>query len=187
MTHRDGTPFVQADNSLPPNPSLPQGLKMLNPAVGVDGWVAEGAPEDYGTLDRYYSTLLDQIGVHHRAEPRASSPCCPTAPPGRNLDSISSCQERRAAGLQARAGSRLGGPRRRGSARLAVWPEEGVYPRRSGAVDAGSRRSRLPGRSRRRLLPGWPQQRGGRARGLPPRISCLLQGSASSSAHARRS
>ena len=49
MTHRDGAPFVQADNSLPLNPYLPQGIHMLDPAMGVDGWVAEGAPEDAAT------------------------------------------------------------------------------------------------------------------------------------------
>ena len=27
MTHRNGTPFLQADNSLPANPYLPQGLE----------------------------------------------------------------------------------------------------------------------------------------------------------------
>ena len=30
---------------------------------------------------------------------------------------------------------------------LAVWPEEGIYPTRAGAVDARSRRPRLPGRT----------------------------------------
>jgi hypothetical protein len=128
MTHRDGTPFVQADNSLPPNPSLPQGLKMLNPAVGVDGWVAEGAPEDYGTLDRYYSTLLDQMAyITARTKGFITLLSYGAARAG-YLDQSRRVQEATVllgfkpeqvvdwADLES------------GSPRLAVWPEEGIYP-----------------------------------------------------------
>jgi hypothetical protein len=61
LTHTTGSHFVQADNSLPPNPFIPQGLHMLNRRQGVDGLIAEGEPDSYGNLDPYYSTLLDQI------------------------------------------------------------------------------------------------------------------------------
>jgi roadblock/LC7 domain-containing protein len=128
MTHRDGAPFVQADNSLPLNPYLPQGINMLDPAMGVDGWVAEGAPEDDGKLDRYYSTLLDQMAY------------ITTRTTG--FVTLLSYGDARAGSQQwarrvQEATVLLGfKPARvvdwadleRGSPGLAVWPEEGIYP-----------------------------------------------------------
>src|SRR6202035_5429762 len=61
LTHKNGAPFIEAYNSLASNPYLPQGFDMLNRSHGVDGWIAESEPEDYGVLDSYYSTLLDQM------------------------------------------------------------------------------------------------------------------------------
>ena len=61
LTHRNGAPFIQADNTLPPNPYLPQGMDMLNHAAGMDGWVVEGEPMSGGQFVQYYSTLLDQM------------------------------------------------------------------------------------------------------------------------------
>ena len=61
LTHADGVQFLQADNTLAPNPFLPQGLNMLDRVAGVDGLIAEGDPLQFGVLDPYYSTLLDQI------------------------------------------------------------------------------------------------------------------------------
>ncbi len=128
MTHRDGRPFVQADNSLPPNPYLPQGLKMLDPAMGVDGWVAEGAPEDDGILDRYYSTLLDQMAyITTRTKGFVTLLSYGAARAG---------YQQRARRVQE-ATVLLGfkpaqlvdwADLERGSPHLAVWPEEGVYP-----------------------------------------------------------
>ena len=128
MTHRDGRPFVQADNSLPPNPYLPQGLKMLDPAMGVDGWVAEGAPEDDGILDRYYSTLLDQMAyITTRTKGFVTLLSYGAARAG---------YQQRARRVQE-ATVLLGfkpaqvvdwADLERGSPRLAVWPEEGIYP-----------------------------------------------------------
>lgn len=128
LTHRNGAPFMQVDNSLPVNPYLPQGLGMLNRAIGVDAWVAEGEPMDDGTLDAYYSTLLDQTAyVTNRTSgfvvllslgsPRAAyqgqsrrvqeATVLLGYKPGRVVDW---------ADLEA------------GSGNLAVWPEEGIYP-----------------------------------------------------------
>ena len=42
-------------------PYLPQGLDMLNDSGGVHGLLKEGSPEYNGTLDPYYSTLLDEV------------------------------------------------------------------------------------------------------------------------------
>ena len=61
MTHAGGQPYLQIDNTLPPNPYLPQGLDMLNASGGVHGLLKEGSPEYNGTLDPYYSTLLDEV------------------------------------------------------------------------------------------------------------------------------
>jgi hypothetical protein len=134
LTHRDGARFLQADNTLAPNPFLPQGLNMLDRGAGVDGLIAEGEPEEFGTLDPYYSTLLDQIAyVINRSKAfvvpmshgNAGAPSQPRSrlvqeatvllgfSPGRMVDW---------ADLEM------------GSTRLAVWPEEGIYP--SGARES---------------------------------------------------
>jgi hypothetical protein len=60
MTHSNGQPFAQIDNTLPANPYLPQGLDMLGHGT-VHGLLKEGSPEYNGHLDPYYSTLLDEI------------------------------------------------------------------------------------------------------------------------------
>ena len=128
LTHRNGAPFIQVDNSLPPNPFLPQGLDMLNPSAGVDGWSAEGEPEDGGTLAPYYSTLLDQIAyVTTRTTgfvvllSRANSGAT-------YLD-----QSRRVQESTMLLGYKPGqlvdwADLEQNSPRLAVWPEEGIYP-----------------------------------------------------------
>ena len=128
MTHRDGAPFIQADNSLPPNPDLPQGLQMLDPATGVDGWVAEGAPEDDGILDRYYSTLLDQMAyittrtkgfitlLSYGAAGAGYQPQARRVQEATVLLGFKPEQVVDWADLES------------GSPRLAVWPEEGIYP-----------------------------------------------------------
>ncbi len=61
LTRSNGSRFVQADNTLPPNPYSPQGLDMLDHQIGVDAWTIEGQPESFGVFDPYYSTLLDQM------------------------------------------------------------------------------------------------------------------------------
>ncbi len=61
LTHADGQPFMQVDNSLGTNSWLPQGFNMLDHRIGVVGLSVEGEPLNYGVLDSSYSTLLDQM------------------------------------------------------------------------------------------------------------------------------
>jgi hypothetical protein len=128
LTHRDGARFIQADNTLPTNPSLPQGLNMLNPRIGVDAWTVEGEPENDGALDPDYSTLLDQIAY---VSTRTSGFVAPMsrAPAGAPYQA----QSRRVQEATMFLGY---SPRHLvdwanlevGSRHLAVWPEEGIYP-----------------------------------------------------------
>ncbi len=61
LTHRDGTPFLQFDNSFADNPNLEQGFMLLNHKIGVIGLMGEGVPEDYGQLASFYTTVLDEV------------------------------------------------------------------------------------------------------------------------------
>jgi hypothetical protein len=128
LTRGNGTPFIQVDNSLPPNPYLPQGLDMLNPSIGVDGWAVEGEPEDHGTLDPFYSTLLDQISY---VATRTAGFVVPMsrAPAGawyvgqsRRVQEATMLLGYRPGHLVDWADLELGSPD------LAIWPEEGIYP-----------------------------------------------------------
>ena len=128
LTHVDGRPFIQVDNTLPPNPFLPQGLGMLNSRIGVDAWVIEGEPFDYGTLDPSYSTLLDQI-AYIATRTRGFAIPMSRAEAG-------AAYQPRARRIQE-ATMLLGfspghlvdwAALEEGSADLAVWPEEGIYP-----------------------------------------------------------
>jgi hypothetical protein len=128
LTHKHGGPFLKAQNSLPPNPYLPQGLDMLNRSTGVVGFVAEGEPESDGSLDPYFSTLLDQIAyIAHKR--------------GAFLVPLSHGAEGAPYQAQSRqvqeATMLLGYTRRHlvdwesleeGSTDLSVWPEEGIVP-----------------------------------------------------------
>lgn len=128
LTHRDGTPFIQADSSLPVNPDLPQGLDMINPAIGVDAWVAEGEPMEDGTLDAYYSTLLDQMAY---IASRTSGFVVLLS-----RGSAGAAYQRRSRRVQEATvllGFRPGhvvdwADLEDGSGNLAAWPEEGIYP-----------------------------------------------------------
>jgi hypothetical protein len=128
LTHRGGAPFIQADNTLPPNPYLPQGLDMLNHSIGVDGWVVEGEPVDDGTFDPYYSTLLDQIAyvaTRTRGFVVPMARAAAGAPYQR--------QSRRVAEGTMLLGYSPGhlvdwANLETGSPDLAVWPEEGIFP-----------------------------------------------------------
>jgi hypothetical protein len=128
LSHRNGTPFLQIDNSLPPNPFLPQGLNMLNQSIGVDGWGAEGEPEDYGVLDPFYSTLLDQIAY---VDSRTSDMVVLLS--RGNTGAGYESQSRRMQEATMLLGYRPAhlvdwADLDHGSGDLAVWPEEGIYP-----------------------------------------------------------
>ena len=128
LTHSDGRPFLQVDNTLPVNPYLPQGLDMLDHSIGVDGLIAEGEPEYDGTLDPYYSTLLDQIAYV------ADAPNAFVVPLSYGQAGASyQAQSRRVQEATVLLGYSPGhlvdwANLETGSSDLAVWPEEGIYP-----------------------------------------------------------
>jgi hypothetical protein len=128
LTHADGKPFMQADNSLPTNPYEPQGLDLLDHATGVDGLVAEGEPEDDGTLDPYYSTLLDQMAYVTTRTPAFVVPLSHGAA-GASYQ-LQSRQVQEATILLAYRPGRVvdWADLEDGSRDLAVWPEEAIYP-----------------------------------------------------------
>jgi hypothetical protein len=128
MTHPSGQSFTQVDNTLPPNPYLPQGLNMLNQASSVDGLVAEGEPEYNGTLDPFYSTLLDQIAY---VENNTKSFVVPLSYD--QAGSSTQQQSRRVQEATILLGNSPGhlvdwADLEQGSSDLAVWPEEGIDP-----------------------------------------------------------
>ncbi len=128
MTHTSGQPFTQIDNTLPPNPFLPQGLDMLSRTADVNGLIGEGEPESDGTLDPYYSTLLDQI-AYVADETNSFVVPLSYAPAGASYQS----QTRRVQEATMLLGYSPGhlvdwADLETGSSDLAVWPEEGIYP-----------------------------------------------------------
>jgi hypothetical protein len=129
LKHRNGSQFLQVDNTLAPNPFLPQGLNMLDSAAGVDGLIAEGEPEQYGgVMDPYYSTLLDQIAY---IQDRTAAFVVPMSHGYANAPTL--MQSRRVQEATVLLGFE---PDRIvdwadlevGSTHLSVWPEEGIYP-----------------------------------------------------------
>lgn len=128
MTRSGGPPYLQIDNSLPPNPYLRQPFGMLDSATGVQGLISEGAPEQDGTLDPFYSTLLDQIA--HVADDTSGF----VVPLSYGAAGASYQQRsRRVQEATILLGYSPGhlvdwADLEQGSSDLAVWPEEGLYP-----------------------------------------------------------
>ncbi len=136
MVHTSGQPFVQVDNSLAANPYLPQGLGLLDHGSGVDGLIAEGAPEYDGTLDPFYSTLLDQIAY---VADESSGFVVPLS--YGQAGAAYQPAERRVQEATMLLGYSPGhlvdwADLEQGSGDLAVWPEEGIYP--TGALESMS-------------------------------------------------
>lgn len=130
LTHRNGSPFLQVDNSLAPNPYLPEGFGMLNPATGVRALSGDGIPISDGVLDPYYSTLLDQIS-YVAARPRAFLLLESHAPAGapyllqsRRVQEATMLLGFSPGHLVDWANLEVGG------SGLAAWPEEAIYPTR---------------------------------------------------------
>ncbi|MGH3631783.1 MAG: hypothetical protein ACRDRL_30640, partial [Sciscionella sp.] len=130
LTHADGRPFLQVENSIAPNPYLPQGFDMLDPRTGVLGMISEGQPVDQGKLDPYYSTLLDQI-AYVATRTRGFMVPMARAPLGaryqhrsRRIQEATMLLGYSPGHLVDWANFESGGPD------LAVWPEEGIYPTR---------------------------------------------------------
>ncbi|MGH2877497.1 MAG: hypothetical protein ACRDLV_14695, partial [Solirubrobacteraceae bacterium] len=128
LTHRDGRPFLQVDNTLSPNPYLPQGFDMLDRRTGVDAFMVEGAPESAGVMDPYYSTLLDQIARITRRT-RAFVVLMSAGDAGAATEARSRRVQEATILLGYRPGRVVDwADLERGSRNLAVWPEEGIYP-----------------------------------------------------------
>jgi hypothetical protein len=128
LTHRHGAPFVQIDNTLAPNQFLPQGLHMLNHSIGVDGWSAEGEPINYGYLDPFYATLLDQM-AYIAAKTRGVVMPLSRGDAGARYEARSRRVQEATVLLAYRPGHVVDwADLEQGTGRLAVWPEEGIYP-----------------------------------------------------------
>lgn len=128
LTHSNGTRFAQVDNSISPNPYLPQGLNMLNRGAGVYGLMAESDPESNGVMDTYYSTLLDQL-AYIDARTRAYIVLLSHGAAGAPYQSASR-RVQEATILLGFHGAQVvdGADLEDGSQNLAVWPEESIYP-----------------------------------------------------------
>jgi hypothetical protein len=130
LTHRNGEPFMEIDNTLPSNPYLPQGFDMLNPSTGVRGLSIEGMPENYGVLDPFYSTLLDQIG-YVATRTHGLVVVLARAAAGASYQSRTRRVQEATMLLGYSPGHLVDwGDMETGSRDLAVWPEEGIYPTR---------------------------------------------------------
>jgi hypothetical protein len=127
LTHVGGGSFFQVDNSLPPNPFLPQGLDLVGRG-GVGGVISEGAPEDDGTLDPYYSTLLDEMAYVGDETGGFVVPLSYGAAGASYQGQSRRVQE--ATMLLAYSPGHVvdWADLEQGSGDLAVWPEEGIYP-----------------------------------------------------------
>jgi hypothetical protein len=128
LTHRNGTPFLQIDNALAPNPYLPQGINMISPSRGVYGLVIEGYPENFGELDPYYTTLLDQMAA---VDTRTKGFMMLLSYGNAGADYQD--QSRRVQEATVLLGYSQGhvvdwDDVELGSSDLSVWPEEGIYP-----------------------------------------------------------
>jgi hypothetical protein len=130
LTHRNGSRFIQADNTLPGNPYLPQGLNMLNRRIGVDAWTIEGEPMSDGLLTSYYSTLLDQIAYIVKRTRGFVVPMSRAPSNAPYLTQTRRVQE--ATMLLGFAPGRIvdWADLEQGNDRLSIWPEEGIYPTR---------------------------------------------------------
>lgn len=130
LTHRNGRPFMQADVSLPPNPFIPQGFDLLRRRTGVIGLIAEGQPEENGSLDPFYSTLLDQIAyIDHRKSDYVVM--LSHGVPGASYQQRSRRVQEATDLLGYSRGHLVDwADLEEGSADIAVWPEEGIYPTR---------------------------------------------------------
>ena len=128
LTRRNGTAFPQVDNSLSPNPYLPQGLNMLDRRAGVQGLMAEGEPESGGVMDGYYSTLLDQLG-YIDARTHAYVVLLSHGQAGAAYQSQSRRVQEATILLGFHGGQVVdGADLEDGSQNLAVWPEEAIDP-----------------------------------------------------------
>ena len=105
-----------------------QGFNLLHSSTGVDGLMIEGEPENDGTLDPYYSTLLDQIASAAHRRGAFVVPLSYGAA-GASYQQQSRRVQEATILLGYSPGHLVDWPDlEQGSRDLAVFPEEGIYP-----------------------------------------------------------
>jgi hypothetical protein len=128
VTHTNGSRFLQIDNGISPNPNVVPPLAELNHPGTVTGLVAEGAPEDDGTMPAAsweYTTLLDEMSyVDHTANDFMVL---------LSYDQAGSVTARSVQAATALLGYSPGhtvswSDLEQNNTDLAIWPEEGIYP-----------------------------------------------------------
>ena len=126
LTHCNGTPFLQVDNTLNFNPYLVQNgsFQLLDNPSQVGGIIAEDAPWD-GGLTPYYPTLLDSMAYVDTSTAGFLALL--------SQDSNGSLQGRRVQAATILLGYAPGhtvswSDLDDNSRDLAVWSEEGIYP-----------------------------------------------------------
>jgi hypothetical protein len=132
LRHSDGTPFIQVDNGVDPNPRLPNTLPLLNHPPGVVGLISEGRPWDRG-FSPYFSGLLDVLA----AADATRDDFVVLLSYGRG----GSSQARRVQEATVLLGYAPGhvvswADLEQDNLDLSVWPEEGIYP--TGPVESMS-------------------------------------------------
>lgn len=128
LTHASGQPYLQIDNTLPANPWLPQGMDMLNDSAGVHGLLKEGSPEYNGSLDPYYSTLLDEI-AYVADNTNDFVVTLSYGDPGASYQTQSRRVQEGTMLLGYTPGHLVDWENlQQGNNDLGVWPEEGIYP-----------------------------------------------------------
>jgi hypothetical protein len=128
MTHRNGAPFLQADNTLPSNQYLPQGFDMLDRANGVNGWITEGEPISSGQFDPYFAALLDQMAyITNRTQ--GFIVLLSRSPAGAAYQELSRRVQEATVLLGFKPHQVVDwADFEEGDGNLAVWPEEGIVP-----------------------------------------------------------
>jgi hypothetical protein len=125
LTRSDGSPFLQIDNGISPNPYLPMPFGLLDHPGTVNGLISEGSPISNGTLVSYYSTLLDELAyIDHTANDFMVL---------QSYDPSGSLRARRVQAATVLLGYSQGhtvswSDLEQNSNDLAVWPEEGIVP-----------------------------------------------------------
>jgi hypothetical protein len=125
LTHANGAPFLQIDNSLTANNNLSTSIPMLGNPPSVVGAVTEDVPEYNGILTSFYSTLLDEMAyVDNTANEFAVL---------LSYDTSGSRRSRRVQAATVLLGYSAGhtvswSNLNTKSTHLAIWPEEGIVP-----------------------------------------------------------
>ena len=147
---------------------------MLDPATGVEGLIREGAPEYNGTLDPFYSTLLDEIAYVANETSGFVVPLSYGAAGASYQQQSRRVQEATICSATARATSSTGPTSSRAAVTSRCGPRRGsTRPARWNRWDRPAAPAAWPAPAR--LLDRRPQRSPGGARRLPPRVRRLLR------------